>query len=492
MSYWPTTIISSGTVKSQLMSDDGRTPVVSHASTDGDYHLGVTSIQSVFVSTSNHYATALPLNAVFYGTKETTLGVAGIQVMLKADQNMTVKVQQTGDGSNWDVEDSYTYLYSKGGASWTTQAVGSDYRVVVQNTGDTNATYTRLDTALCPIVEALPRALSANGNLRVGVEELSYVPLNSHAKISPMGNLRTTPTARLIGASFGDSGVIDASFWGSTAVGTASLTDTGNAISLATGAGASGGKAYLQSVRTGRYVAGQSNYFRSILYPPAVAGTNTRRWGAFNANDGYFFEHDGTTLSVVCRKGGSDANKISSGSFNGDLGASYTLSATATTFEIYWTNKAAWLLMDDMLLHKFTGSTATLTNTNALPCRSENVNAAGNTNANTLEVRSMTINRCGDLATQPILKNLNTASTNILKYGAGNLHNINQNIAGAGASRMIVYDGITPSALGSWGTYDTGITSAAPTWDFSKAPFFNGLLVILTGSPTADVNVIYE
>jgi hypothetical protein len=100
------------------------------------------------------------------GTGVLVTGISGIRVSLKTDQPCTVQVQQSPDNSNWDVIDTYSTLPNVG-AGWTVQAISSYFRVVVLNTGTAATTYFRLKTTLCPVVEALPRSLSADGRLRV-------------------------------------------------------------------------------------------------------------------------------------------------------------------------------------------------------------------------------------------------------------------------------------------------------------------------------------
>lgn len=51
------------------------------------------------------------------------------------------------------------------------QAVGSYFRIKVVNLWTIPTTYMRLSVALCPIVEALPRALTEQGNLKVCIRE---------------------------------------------------------------------------------------------------------------------------------------------------------------------------------------------------------------------------------------------------------------------------------------------------------------------------------
>jgi len=496
MAYFPTTIVSSGTIKSQIMAMDGVTPIESHGDIDGEKYLATAMIQAVHASSKNVTTSPLAAGAVWYGTLESTLGVAGIQTMLRADQNLTLYVDQSGDDINWDLDkDSYTYLASLGGNAWTTQALGSSYRVRLVNNSGTNCTYTRLSTALCPTVEAVPRTLSTNGNFRVDVQEMLDT-FGVGAMTSPSGMLRTTSTIRLVGAALASvTGQLDTVFWGSTAVGSGTTSIDGQLV-LGTRYTANS-QVVVQSTRTARYIAGQNNYYRAQTRLPATNGACVRRFGAYTTTDGYFFELNGNARIIVTRRGGVDT-KVVSGSFNGDGGNAYTLDENVHTYEIYWTAKSAWFCVDDVIIHKVEGNLAPLSNTQTLPVRQEVINSAGNTQPNTIEVRTATINRMGSMTSLPIHRNVAGATQALLKDGAGNLHRIMINTAGAAGATLRLYDGLQSAATWqTWGTFNTGVGSSTTisgqgnfTFDFAGAPFYTGLYVINTGA--ADLSIIYE
>ena len=483
-----------GTVSKTALYSPVGNPVDVATDSNGEYHLGVTAIQSVYPSSKNSTAVALTAGAVFYGTTETTLGVAGIQVLLRSDQNLTVYVDQSGNsGTNWDVTDAYDYLTALGGAAWTTQSVGDTFRVRAQNITGTNASYCRLNTSLCPIIEAVPRALSANGNFKVSVNELLGT-FGEQVKSNPVGEMRVATSTRLVGALFSGS-VLDANFWGSTAVGTGSITQGGNQVTLATGTTLNSAGTLI-STRTARYVSGHPNYYRANVRCPTVVGSNTRRWGAYTATDGYFFEVQNTGFSVVTRKTGIDT-KVRSGSFNGLGGSTYDLDTICHTYEIHWTNKSTYFVIDDVIVHKASGLTAPLTDTSHLSVSSECWNSSGNNSNNTLEIRVSSISRVGEFLSQNVLKNISQPSTSIFKYGPGNLHKVMICTAGTAGVTLAVYDSTFPVASASWGTLNAGVGSSANisgqgnfAYDYSGAPFYTGLCAVLSGP--ASINVIYE
>lgn len=481
-----------GTIQRTALYSLAGNPVDVARDSNGEYHLGVTAIQSVYVSTKNSYNGTLVANGgSFVGTAETTLGIAGIQVMFRADQNCTVYVDQSGDsGTNWDISDSYTYLWTKGGDSWTTQAIGDTFRVRVVNNAISPTTYSRLSTALCPVIEAVPRTLDTGGHFKTAVLDMLPTFNTNGVMSTPYNAMRVTESNRLAGALFGDSVVFDTNFWGSTAVGTGTIIPGGGQATLQTGATAAS-SGTLISVRNARYVAAHGNFYRAVLRIPSTGGTCRRRWGAYTSSDGFYFEYDGTTLSVVARKNSVVQASASSGSFNGDQGTVYTLDGNAHTFEVYWTNKSAWFLIDDAIIHKLTGSTATLTSTITLPVAAEVANLGATTTNNQLEVRTASINRLGPLATENIYKYINSATTTVCKYGAGRLHRVILNAPNSQAQNISIYDSTggttSPIALLVLPNINNQVTP--PSIEFN-CPFFNGLTVVT--SQANAVTVIYE
>jgi len=137
---------------------------------NGTEHLDVNLIQDINVDPNNSSTANLGSLGVFTGTATSTLGIGCVQVNLKTDKKVTLSVQQSIDGTNWDLVDSITVTASNGvGRSF--QATASYLRVVITNLEASATTFFRLQTILAPIIEALPRALTASGNLKVAILE---------------------------------------------------------------------------------------------------------------------------------------------------------------------------------------------------------------------------------------------------------------------------------------------------------------------------------
>jgi hypothetical protein len=460
--------------------------------------------QQITVDPLNSSLANLAVGAYFIGLPVSTLGVAGLQVAFKSDQNATVYVDQSrglttgigtidvsvaavtghstrfqrdfkvgdqivigGSGETryilaiasdvgmtltasattetgvsytfypWDTSDPYNFYTAIGNFGITVQAVNAYYRVRVVNIGSTTSTFLRLDSVLCPIVEAVPRALGLDGYLKTA-NWATHGIFNRDLIISPMGAQKTAEVTKLVGSAISGS-TIDTNFWTVTGTGSVNQTVVPGSFELTTN-GVNGGTTKIVSNRSARYIAGQSNVFRTQLRCPAVTGSSTRRWGAYSTTDGFFFLHDGTTLSLVCRSNSSDANIIASGSFNGTIGSTYTVDINAHTYEIYWTTKNAYFIVDGYLLHTFTGAVAPLVQTPSLPIGLENNNTAGNSSTNLMYVRSASISRLGPLNTESFYKYIAGAAATVCKRGPGRLLRVIINNPNAAAQTVTIDD----------------------------------------------------
>lgn len=451
----------------------------------------VNILQTVVADTNNSSATNLAAgnSYTFTGVASSTLGVAGIQVSLFSDKNCTVLVQQSPDGTNWDLSDSYKY-YANGNFGITVQAISSYVRVVV-STASLTTTAFRLQTALCPIVEVLPRSLDEDGHLQTVVHGIRD-EYDWGVENTPMGEMRVSPMIRLVGSTF-DGTTIDSNFWTSAASGTSAAIAQANAQILLTSGTSNAATVTLYSFRRGRYVGGSSMRFRaSVQLGDTGTANNRRRWGVgYGASlptitDGAYFQLDGTEFSVNTIKGAS-VTKVTS--FNGNLGTSYTPTTNVTTYEIYWTNGKVYFVVGDEILHTVSASTATWSATMSLHCFADSLNSGVLGASVTMAIRVMTIYRMGQMETAPIWRNINTTAVTalILKRGPGRLHHVNFNTI-PNTTIISIYDALSATNPICIMNPPNGATPFTMNFD---CDFYTGLTITTTPN-AADITVVWE
>jgi hypothetical protein len=444
--------------------------------------------QNVISDPLNSSSASLVSGGSFVGIAVSTLGVAGIQVSLHTDQNCTVWIEQSPNGIDWDISDAYNYYTSFNNFGITVQAINSYYRVIVKNIGLSSQTIFRLQSALCPIVEALPRSLTQDGNLKVAIEEFED-RFGFFVENTPNDEMRVITPFRLVGSTFTGS-TLDSNYW-VTGSGSGSIVASGAQVIITTGSTANG-SIPMQSVRTARYIGGESNRCRIVMQVPDTGvANNIRRFGAFTTTDGAFYELNGSTNKVITRKGSVDT-PVSTGSFNGVLGKEIIVPTGVKTWEIYWNNSRVYFSINGQLVHTVEALNDTWTNTLALPVRFENVNGASASSIVNMNVRNAVIHRLGDALSQPTsyyFASGQTAGVN-LKLGAGNLHSVVVNSV-TNNSVITLADATSGSTPIITSMLASNTTTTPYAIDFMGLPFFTGLRLIVA-SFNASLTIIYE
>ena len=165
-----------------------------------DRYMGVSIQQDLHQLVGNSSVANLASGATFTGTTELTKGSQSILVSLIADQTVTIHVQQSSDGTNWDIDDSFPVAPNVG-YGHPFQVVGAYVRITVTNTGASSTTLLRLFCQLCPIDSALPRALSQAGNLKVALSEGSDKATYSAAVVNLSPAATATDILTIIGSA---------------------------------------------------------------------------------------------------------------------------------------------------------------------------------------------------------------------------------------------------------------------------------------------------
>jgi len=310
--------------------------------------------------------------------------------------------------------------------------------------------------------------------------------LRKRVAISPSGVLRADKTVALISASFIGT-TLDVNYWTSTVANAGTNTlGSGQAV-LRTNTTADGSAA-LESKHTARFIGPTINYFHGVVRL-STAGTtnNVRRWGVFNADNGFFFQLSASTFSVISRRATVDTT-VSSGSFNG-TSTTFTMDTNAHVYEIFYNDMYVWFFIDNVLYHTVTGSTATLAASLNLKITMSNTNSGGSISDVQMEARSVSVARIGEVEHKSQYVRIAAGlATTIVKYGPGTIKRININTHGAGANTLTVYDNIAAS-----GTVIALIdTVAAGEEKEYNAEFFTGLTVVSATGTGADLTIEYE
>jgi hypothetical protein len=310
------------------------------------------------------------------------------------------------------------------------------------------------------------------------------------ADCTPNSELLTTNKIRLVGTIFNGS-TLDTNFW-TKAESTGTVAQSGSEVVLTSGT-ADTHYAKLYSVRRAIWVSGTSNKFRSQMRFGDTGTTNvTRRWGVGwgatmpTITDGAYFKLAGTALSVNTMSNTSETS-VASGSFNGTYAAP-TLTNN-NTYEILYTLGKVYFLINNVLIHTATFSTAHWTsNTVNFHIFADVINT-GDSAAVTQTFRMANITRLGVMDTFPQSKYISGVNTaQVCKYSGGKIHGIL--IGTVVANKTIkVFD----DTAGSAGQF-AEVTISAGTDPFylpMNAPFFNGLTV--TPNDTGlKLTVMYE
>jgi len=452
-------------------------------------------VQSVVSSAANSSTTNLLAGGSFTGISTSTLGVAGLQVSLYTDQNCTVYVEQSQDTfPHWDISDSYNY-YANTNFGITVQAVSTYTRVRVVNLNALTATtYFRLQTVLCPIVEALPRTLDSNGNLQTATKSIED-DYGFKVENTPIGEQRTVIPYRLIGAAF-EGTTVDSNYWLVTNTNAGTSTQANAQMVLATNT-TPNGATIVTSAHRARYVSGSSMCYRAIAQLSAGVTDNKRRWGiGYGATlptitDGAYFQLNGSTFSIVTLKGGVET-KVDSGSFNGRLGLTYSPGTSVKIYEIYWTNSRVIFVIGGVTLHTVSASSATWASTMMHHIFMDNVNSNSIITNNTLTCRVVSIRRLGAESTQANSKYTTGTQAGVTcKLGPGNLNGF---IAHANANNAVltIYDGTSVAGTILYQTGPIPTASGINSVQFAKSiPFSTGLFYTVT-TQSANVMLSFE
>lgn len=472
--------------KSVLVGQTVGTSTYSNVKTNVDGSILIN--QNTQVDATNSTTANLAQGATFTGASVSDLNLTTVQFALYADQNCIVHIDQSIDGVNWDISDSYNYYSALGGSGQSAQLVASYYRMRVTNVGTGPTTILRFQTIQVPFLNPLPRSLDQNGNLQTGVRSIEDTS-GFKLRYAPRGETLVVTPYKLVGQAFTDVS-LDTNFWTSTPVGSGTAVETGGLLTLATGTTADSTVA-VQSNTVARFVGGTANRFRTILRVPDLGtANNTRRWGPFTTTDGAFIQLSGTTFSLVTRKGGVDT-VVNNGSFNGHFGSTWNINTNFHTYEIIINVQSVYFFIDGDLYHTVTIPTTPWTSTLHLPIRYENNNSGGSVSNVSMETKAVSIARYGAANSAPVSRySTGTTAGLNLKAGPGNIHSII--VSGVGNNSVVtLYDNTAATGTILWSSGTMGASTVPFALDLKGVSFSIGLTLVVATAST-NVTVIYE
>jgi hypothetical protein len=301
--------------------------------------------------------------------------------------------------------------------------------------------------------------------------------------VDMFNNLRTITPVRLVGTTF-IGATKDTAFWTEAVAGSGAVSQAAGQVVLATGVTANSTVQY-QTVRLARWVPGSENHFRTILKLSNTGSVNNiRNWGMFDANNGVFFQLNGTTLNIVTRAATVDT-AVAEASWNGST--AFVLTTDFHIWEILVSYAAIRFYIDGVLVHSkiITNTMSTLpVQSYNLPVTIQNNNSGGGTANVSVTVGVAFVARLGNLATDGKYANIVGAGTTVLKLSAGKLQRIVSQGTGTSAT---VYDN-TSAAAPIIATINLG---SVPVYLEYQAPFQTGLTIVTVGAG-CNLTVVYE
>ena len=390
--------------------------------------------------------------------------------------------KQLADGHNVAVSNMIPAVET--GLATSAKQLADDHNVTVSN-----------------MIAAVETGLATSDNQTDGSQKTVITGqenITRHVWVNPTNEIATSPVYRVVGTNF-DGSNKDTNFWTDGSLLSGSVTQGGGEIELNTntaGATAASSAKYT-SVRKARFVAGSAQLFQGgFNFVTAATANNIRRVGAYTTTatintpvDGFYFELNNATFSVNSRAAAGAVNSVSSGSFNGNIGTTWTPTAdTYYLLAIEFTPLAAFFYVNGELLHSMPG--AHLSDFMTLPITIENLNTSGSTNV-TLDCVGAYIARQGELRTE-VTSNYQSGTTAgvTLKQGAGNLHGgiISDVVAG---SIITIYDSLSATGKVIYASGSMEKKTNPFNIDFYKLQFSTGLTLAITVQ-NSNVTLVYE
>lgn len=276
---------------------------------------------------------------------------------------------------------------------------------------------------------------------------------------------------------------VDLSFWNNVNANAGTTALSAGATVLATNTTANGA-AGLYSLPVARLLPSTYNSFEVWAKNDAATANNLRRWGPYDANNGFFWQVSASGFGVGSRRATVDT-VIASGSF---VPGGQTLDTLWHRYGIVWGANDAYFYQDGKLVHSLPGVALANPAANGVDvaCSLENINSGSSTTAVNLALRGFAVAQYG----QPLRANryrrfASVVNNNVIKLGAGRLLRVLVSNPVTGAT-ITLADNATVATSGI-----LAVLSLASQGDRTfDLPFNLGLTV--TTSSTADCLVFFD
>jgi len=304
--------------------------------------------------------------------------------------------------------------------------------------------------------------------------------------LAPNGEVVAVPLYKLVGDTFFDS-VLDPGRWtAATGTGGSAAVSAGQLL-LSTGTTANNATSVI-SIHTARFSGLAPNKIRTALQlPDGGVANNIREWGvaavsAGAAVDAAFFRQNGTTLQLVVKKSSAETIVASSGSFNGQHGATFSMGASSHFCEVIYQPRQVVWMADNKIVHTHSAASASWTGNLHMRIWLANYNTNGLTTNVAMQVRLATVARFGVADTQVdgYFQQGLTAGV-ILKYGPGTLRSLILSGVTNGAV-VTLYDGTSTAGPVIFSTGAMGPQTAPLALNASDEAFNDGLFLTITGA----------
>lgn len=411
--------------------------------------------------------------------------VIGIRMGVLSDQDGILTTEHLSN-AGVILRTSFQPIIANKGEFLSFHPRASTFRWNFDNTSASDATVTIEThfayTAFTP-TQSLVSATLARTSLATQTRAMLYdYKYDSHGVILPSSrDMLVAARTSLVADAF--LGPLDTANWTTTVAGSGASSISSQKLLLATGATANSTVKFVSN-QLGRFIAGNIQGVKLGIELPDVGTTNNkRRWGAYDDNNGYFFELDGTTLYAVGRKNGTDT-RTAAGSWS-SINTFVLTTNSVHSYEISYYADVAYFIIDDEVHHIMSNQGYK----GSFPVRYENNNSGGSTTNVQLFGRGAILQRYGPDQTSPQGKNMVGAATTTWKIGSGRLHRIvvnNSNVNGT----ITVYDNTAASGTKLATITLTAAALAPVTVDYGVD--FNTGLTIVTSAAATDITVVYD